>query len=132
VARELLSTLGFTQEDVELVADAIIDHSFSQGKVPRTDLGKALQDADRLEALGALGIFRLISTGTKMGAHYFHPDDPWAQNRPLDDKKFSVDHFFTKLLKLPETMNTTRGKLEATKRAAFLTLFLDTLRSELV
>jgi hypothetical protein len=47
----------------------------------------ALQDADRLEALGALGLFRCVSTGTRMGARYFADDDPFARNRPLDDRR---------------------------------------------
>ncbi len=131
IAAELLPSLGFAHEEVLLVCDAIRDHSFSRGQVPGSVLGKALQDADRLEALGALGIFRLISTGTKIGASYFHPEDPWAKSRPLEDKKYSVDHFFTKLFKLPATMNTEAGRREAEKRVQFLKLFLDQLGQEI-
>ncbi|MCE5293826.1 MAG: HD domain-containing protein [Chlamydiales bacterium] len=130
LARPLLIDLGF--RDVDTICEAIIDHSYSRGATPRSMLGKALQDADRLEALGALGIFRLISTGTKMGASYFHPDDPWAKDRPLDDKRYSLDHFFTKLLKLSSTMNTEGGRQEAQKRTQFLQNFLSQLDQELM
>ena len=131
VSRKLLKELLFDEAEISLISDAILDHSYSRGKVPTSYLGKALQDADRLEALGALGIFRLISTGTKMGARYFNSEDPWAQNRVLDDKKYSLDHFFTKLLKLPATMTTEAGRNEAERRCEFIQLFLDELHLEL-
>lgn len=131
VARELLSDLGIATDDVELVADAIRDHSFTRGAVPESMLGKALQDADRLEALGVIGTFRCIATGVRFDAQLFDPIDPWAANRALDDKRFSVDHFFTKLLSLPATFQTTIGRQEAERRAAFMRRLLAELGTEL-
>jgi uncharacterized protein len=131
VARELLPTLGFDERTTELVAQAIADHSFSRGVVPRSALGRALQDADRLEALGVIGTFRCIATGVRFGAQFFDPDDPWANDRELDDKRFSVDHFFTKLLGLPATFQTAAGRAEADRRVATMHLLLDALREEL-
>lgn len=116
---------------IELVFGAIEDHSFSSGRIPRTLVGKCLQDADRLEAIGAIGLYRCIATGVAMGAQLFDPEDPWAERRALDDKKFSVDHFFTKLLKLPATFQTKAGRLEADQRAKFLMLFVNQLKAEL-
>jgi uncharacterized protein len=130
-ARRLLPCLGFDAEAVDDIACAVRDHSFSRGAVPEAPLGRALQDADRLEALGALGLCRTISTGTRMGARYFHPDDPWATSRPLNDRAYSVDHFFTKLLRLPGSMLTEAGKAEAQRRVALLHAFLDHLSDEL-
>jgi uncharacterized protein len=131
VARELLPRHGFDADAVEDVALAIRDHSYSRGAVPERPLGRALQDADRLEALGALGVFRTIACGTRMNASFVHPDDPWARDRPLDDRRFSVDHFFTKLLRLAATMQTAAGRREAERRIAFLTGFLTELGQEL-
>ena len=131
LARERLASLGFAPAALERVADAIRDHSFSRGAVPATPLGRALQDADRLEALGAIGLLRCISTGVRMGGAWFHPGDPWAQARPLDDGSYSIDHFFTKLLTLPATMRTEAGRAEAERRAAFLREFLAHLGGEL-
>jgi uncharacterized protein len=131
VARELLPTLGFDERTTQLVAQAIVDHSFSRGVVPRSALGRALQDADRLEALGVIGTFRCIATGVRFGAQFFDPDDPWANDRELDDKRFSVDHFFTKLLGLPATFQTAAGRAEADRRVATMHLLLDALREEL-
>lgn len=130
-ARRMLPEYGFDAEAVEDIALAIRDHSYSRGATPEHPLGKALQDADRLEALGALGVFRTISTGTRMGGRYFHSADPWARDRPLDDHAHSVDHFFTKLLRLPDTMNTERGRHEAHRRAEFMRDFLRQLGEEL-
>ena len=99
-AREIVATQGFSECEITLVADAVRDHSFSRGAIPESPLGCALQDADRLEAIGVLGTFRCIATGVRMNASFFDADDPWAQNRQLDDTRFSVDHFFTKLLQI--------------------------------
>jgi uncharacterized protein len=102
LARERLTVLGFTADSVERICDAIRDHSFSRGAVPATPLGRALQDADRLEALGAIGLLRCISTGVRMGGAWFHADD--LQRRPSTTRA-TRDHFFTKLPTLPATMH---------------------------
>lgn len=130
-ARERLAALGFAPDAVVRIAAAVRDHSFSRGAVPEDALGCALQDADRLEALGAIGWLRCISTGVRMRAEWFHPDDPWAASRALDDRRYSVDHLFTKLLGLPATMRTAAGHAEAERRAALLRAFADQLGEEL-
>jgi uncharacterized protein len=130
-ARGVLPDFGFDAGAVDRIAAAITDHSFSRGVVPTHPLGQALQDADRLEALGAVGLFRCISTGVRMGAAYFHEADPFARTRPLDDRAFSIDHFYTKLLRLPATFLTEAGRAEAERRAAFLRATLVQLGDEL-
>lgn len=130
-ARERLPALDFAPDAVARVADAVRDHSFSRGAVPATALGRALQDADRLEALGAIGLLRCVSTGVRMGGAWFHPEDPFAHARPLDDARYSVDHFYTKLLGLPATMRTEAGRAEAERRVILLRDFLAALGHEL-
>jgi uncharacterized protein len=130
-AREHLPAFGFDPDSIARIAGAIRDHSFSRGATPETALGDALQDADRLEALGVIGLFRCVSTGVLMGARYFHDADPWAEARPLDDRAFSIDHFAVKLLRLPATMRTPAGRAEAERRAAYLRHTLDELAHEL-
>jgi len=130
-ARRELPAFGFSDAAIARIGDAIRDHSYSRGAIPDSPLGRALQDADRLEALGVIGLFRCISTGVRMGARYFHDEDPFAVARELDDRAFSIDHFANKLLKLPATMTTERGRAEAERRAQFLRLTLDQLAIEL-
>lgn len=131
VAEALLPDHGFSADDVRKIAQAVRDHSYSRGATPTSPLGRALQDADRLEALGALGIFRTVSCGARMGARYFHDDDPWARERGLDDIAFTVDHFFQKLLSLESTMQTEGGRREAGRRTTFMRAFLDQLADEI-
>lgn len=122
---------AWSRDWVSEISAAIHDHSFSSGRIPQSLLGECLQDADRLEALGAIGLFRTIATGVSMGTQLFDPLDPWAERRELDDKRFSIDHFFTKLFKLPASFRTSYGKREAQKRADYLRGFVDQLKSEL-
>ena len=131
VARTLMPPHGFTQEEAVQAAQAILDHSFSRGAVPTTPLGRALQDADRLEALGALGIMRCIATGATSGAAFFDTDDPWARDRPLDDRRFAIDHFQVKLLRLPPTLLTAGGRAEAERRVGVMLELLRALGAEI-
>ncbi|MCH2172943.1 HD domain-containing protein [Myxococcota bacterium] len=131
VAREVLEPLGFGSSAVQEICDAIRDHSYSRGSVPTSSLGRCLQDADRLEAVGAIGVMRTISTGVRMNAAYFHGTDPWARERPLDDAAYSVDHFYAKLLRLAPSMLTERGREEAIRRSRFMEAFLAQLGDEL-
>ena len=131
LAREWLVELNFAPEEVELIAHAIEDHSFSRGATPRSALGRALQDADRLEALGAIGIIRTFVTGVRLGGAPFDAADPFATARALDDRAFSVDHFFVKLLGLADTMQTEAGRVEARRRSEYMRDFLEQLSLEL-
>lgn len=131
LATSRLPAAGFSAPAVARIAAAIRDHAFSRGRVPEEALGRALQDADRLEALGAIGLLRCLATGFRMGARWFDAADPWARGRPLDDRRYSVDHFFTKLLRLPAAMCTEAGRAEAERRAALLRAFLVELGAEL-
>ncbi|HUP56395.1 MAG TPA: HD domain-containing protein [Bdellovibrionota bacterium] len=130
-SRKILGKLGFSEEEIQDVSLAVRQHSFSRGERPDTLLAKCLQDADRLETLGAIGLCRVISTGTLMGAAYFDSGDPWAERRELDDRAYSVDHFFRKIFKIPGLMNTEGGKREARHRLAIMHDFLAQLGHEL-
>lgn len=128
---EWLKELNWDEEFAVIISKAVLDHSYSSGRVPDSIIGEVLQDADRLEALGALGLFRTIATGVSMGTSFFDVLDPWAKERALDDRRFTIDHFFTKLLKLPASFRTVSAKKEAERRAKFLEIFLEQLKSEI-
>jgi uncharacterized protein len=126
----ILKKYSFTEEEIKIISDAIADHSFSQNKIPRTLEGKILQDADRLDALGAIGIARVFATSGSLNRPFYNIDDPFCNERNPDDNLWAVDHFFNKLLKLESMMNTKSGKIEAKKRTNVLKVFLKQLKDE--
>ncbi len=113
------------------VATAVESHSWSGGGTPATLEAAVVQDADRLEALGAIGVARVFATGASFGAGLWHPLDPWSQERELDDKRWSLDHFEKKLLKLAAGMKTTAGQRLAADRQRAMLAYLGALRTEL-
>lgn len=122
-AREVLRDEGMDTARIDAVCHAIEAHSFSAGIAPRTLEAAILQDADRLEALGAIGVARCFAVTGQMGGALFDQADPMALNRPLDDRAFALDHFQTKLLRLPETMQTATGRAMAEERAEWMMSF---------
>ena len=127
----ILKKYDFTTEEITIISDAITDHSFSQNKIPRTLEGKILQDADRLDALGAIGIARVFATSGSLDRPFYNIDDPFCNKRNPNDNLWAVGHFFNKLLKLESMMNTKSGKIEAKKRTKVLKVFLKQLKNEI-
>lgn len=113
------------------VEHAIEAHSFSAGIAPQSIEAKIVQDADRLEALGAIGLARVFAVSGGLGVALFDAEDPFADARPLDDRAFALDHFQTKLLRLPDTMQTDVGRDLAQHNADFLVHFMAKLSAEL-
>ncbi|MGR9049982.1 HD domain-containing protein [Halobacillus faecis] len=111
---ELLFSIGFTKNEVGTIADAIQTVSFSKGAVPKSRIGEIIQDADRLDAIGAVGIARAFAFGGTI-------------NQPIykEGEKDAVDHFYDKLLKLKELMHTESGKHEAERRHQFMLQYLE-------
>lgn len=130
-AKKILSTLDYTKNEIVIICDAIRDHSFSRGKIPKTLEGKILQDADRLDALGAIGIARVFAVAGSEKRSFYNNEDPFCKNRKFDDKTWSLDHFYQKLLTLESLMNTKSAKIEAKKRTKFLQSFLAELKKEI-
>lgn len=129
-AKPLLEQVGFNEDECEVIQVAIVAHSFSKGIVPTHPIACAVQDADRLDALGAIGILRCCSVSTHFGSDYFDPDDFEALHRELDDKSYMVDHYQTKLFKLKDSMTTETGRKIAEKRTLFMKQFLQVLQAE--
>ncbi|MDI3362982.1 phosphohydrolase [Lelliottia sp. V89_10] len=121
----------FPDASIPAVEHAIEAHSFSAGIAPQTLEAKIVQDADRLEALGAIGLARVFAVSGSLGVALFDANDPFADARELNDKQFALDHFQTKLLRLPETMQTEMGRELARHNANFLVQFMAKLSAEL-
>lgn len=130
-ADQWLAGEGWSPERRAIVAHAIAAHSFSAGIVPLTREARALQDADRLEALGAIGLARMFAVSGALGRALFDPDDPLARGRPLDDRAFALDHLEVKLFRLAATMQTAEGRRMAEARTAFLRQFRDQMLAEI-
>ena len=130
-SKKVLEKLDFSKEEIKIILDAIREHSFSQNKIPKTLEGKILQDADRLDALGAIGIARVFATGGSLKRPFYNIEDPFCKRRIPDDHTWTVDHFFQKLFKLESLMNTKSGKAEAKNRTRILKEFLNQLKQEI-
>lgn len=110
---------------------AIEAHSFSAKIAPKTPEAKIVQDADRLDGLGAIGLARCFATAGLLKRPFYSAQDPFCDERTPDDSKFTVDHFFNKLFKTAETLQTKSGFEEGQRRVDFLRIFLNKLKTEL-
>jgi uncharacterized protein len=130
-AAKLLSNLEYQKEEVSRITTTIVEHSYSARRRPSTIEAAVLQDSDRLDALGAIGILRATTSGCRLGSSYYDPVDPFAQHRERDDRRYTLDHFYIKLLRLSDTFHTEIGKDMAMERVTFIRQFLAELRHEI-
>ncbi len=130
-SKKILKKFNFTNKEIQIISDAIRDHSFSKNKVPVTIVCKILQDADRLDAIGAIGIARVFTVGGSEKRPFYNVKDPFCKSRTPDDSIWTLDHFYRKLLKLEFLMNTKSGQREAKKRTKVMKEFLNELKKEI-
>ncbi len=130
-ASKILPKYDYTKEEIKIISDAILDHSFSRDITPKTLTGKILQDADRLDAIGSIGIARAFSVGGSEGRRFYNTEDPFCKRRKPDDTVWTLDHFYKKLLLLEKKMNTVSAKHEALRRIKIMKQFLDELKTEI-
>lgn len=130
-AREILAARHWPEARIAAVEHAIAAHSFSAGIPTETLEARILQDADRLDAIGGIGIARCFYTAGRMGSLLYDPQDPRAAHRPLDDARFATDHFRAKLLKLQDGFKTATGAELARQRTGLLADFLASFEAEL-
>lgn len=109
---------------------AIEAHSYSAELTPESIEAKIVQDADRLDSLGAIGIARCFVVAGKMSRRIYNPEDPLCLVGPPDDARFTIDHFRRKILKLADGMNTNFARKEGLKRHEIISNFLSQLLGE--
>ena len=132
LAEEILQSYGYPQDEITQICYCIKMHSYSKKFVPVSIEGKILQDADRLDALGAIGIARTFSVGGSENRKLYNVNDPFYRTvREVDDIQWTLDHFQTKLLKLEYSMHTKMGKKMAQERTSFMLLFIRQLQKEI-
>jgi uncharacterized protein len=130
-ASRVLSKHGWPEERISAVVHAIEAHSYSGGIAPESLEAKILQDADRLDSIGLVGVARCFYTAGRMGSALYDPADASGETRGRDDKRYALDHFYTKLLRLAGSFQTATGSRLARERDTRLRQFLDDFRAEI-
>jgi uncharacterized protein len=130
-AIEYLRSIGYPEEHFEAIAHAIEGHSFSANIEIRTPEAAIVQDADRLDGLGAIGIARCFATAGLLKRAFYSDDDPFCETRPPEDREFTIDHFFVKIFKTAETLKTKAGREEGRRRADLMRAYLGALEKEI-
>jgi uncharacterized protein len=130
-AADALRQEGCAAHLIDPISECIRTHAFSRGLVPATIEGKVLQDADRLDAIGAIGIARCFATCAEMGVPFYQPDDPFCRQREPDDKCWGLDHFYRKLLRIPDGLHTATARAIASERLRLMKSFLEQLGHEI-
>jgi uncharacterized protein len=130
-AREIVAPLRWEPARVDALAHVIETHSFAAGLVSATPEARIFRDADRLDAIGAIGVARCFHVGGRMDTALYHLGDPGAEARPLDDGAFALDHFAVKLFKEAKAFLTPEGKRLAATRAQRMTDFVTMFRAEI-
>ena len=131
IAADFLKSQGLTAHRIEHVVQIINHISFKGGKEQRLFYSKELgvvQDADRLDAIGAIGIARCFNYGGFKGSEIYNPLIPPNLNMSKEEYKKggqpSINHFYEKLLLLKDLMNTETGRTLAEQRHAFMEQYL--------
>lgn len=132
LAEKILKKCGWPKGKIDRVSYCIRTHSYSKGIRPSSLEGRVLQDADRLDALGAIGVARTFSVGGSENRKFYNPADPFCKTgREPQDWQWTLDHFQAKLLKLHRTMHTKTAKRMAKKRVRFMRAFLKQMAKEI-
>jgi uncharacterized protein len=136
VVAEWLEQMPLSNQDKEHIIEIISSVSFKggNGKKPRTIEGMVVQDADRLDAIGAIGIARTFMYAGSRGHLMYDPNLPYREKMTKEEyrqgRSTAINHFYEKLLKLKELMNTESAKQIASKRHEFMECFLQQFYKE--
>lgn len=132
LATEWLESLGESPETVKKVAEIIKEVSYKGAGVkttPSTIEGKVVQDADRLDALGAIGIARTFAYGGRFERPMYDPDQPPVMHQTFEEYKNSrgttFNHFYEKILLLKDRLSTEAARTLAAERHKFVEDFVE-------
>jgi uncharacterized protein len=130
-ALEFLESVNYPRKYFDEIKHAIEAHSFSANIQPTTLEAKIVQDADRLDGLGAIGIARGFATAGILKRPFYEIKDPFCKKRQPDDMKYTIDHFYQKLFQTAYTLKTKSGKAEGRKRTQLMKIYLKQLGLEI-
>ncbi len=134
---QILTPLGIEQEVIDQVIHIVLNCSFKGGveaNKMKSIEGKIVQDADKLDAIGAIGIARAFAFGGKFGSLLYHPDIKPIQHQSLQsyqkNRTHTINHFYEKLLLLKDLMHTSTAKKIALQRHQFMEVYLEQFYKE--
>lgn len=130
-AIEFLRELNYPDKYFLDIAHAIEAHSFSANIETRTLEARIVQDADRLDGLGAIGIARCFATAGLLKRPFYGEADPFCEERAPNDREFTIDHFYAKLFKTAGTLKTESGRAEGLRRVEVMKNYLKDLAAEI-
>ncbi|MEO9654403.1 HD domain-containing protein [Marinomonas sp.] len=130
-AVEFLASIGYPSKYFADIHHAIHAHSFSANQLASSLAAKIVQDADRLDALGAIGIARCMQVSGALNRPLYAPEDPFCETRALDDQHYSIDHFYKKLFHISDQLNTASARMEGKRREQVMRGFLTQLAAEI-
>ena len=129
MAKKILEEVGFPNEKAAKVINCIGAHRFKKGMKAESSEAKILQDADRLDIIGAIGIARALTRGGWSNTPIYDPLIP-PKEKYDGESLTSVNHIYEKILKVKDTINTKTAKKIAEERHKFVEQFLDRLLKE--
>ena len=127
-----MQSIHYPAHYLQAIAHAIEAHSFSAAIPAETIEARVVQDADRIDALGAVGLARCFMVSVQMKTSLYSDEDPFCHERLPDDSEFTIDHFYIKLFKIADTLMTPSAKLEGQRRVDVMKKFLDDLSKEII
>lgn len=130
-AEELLTKWSYPKKYIKAIKHAIEAHSYSANITATSLEAKVVQDADRMDSIGAIGVARMMMVGGTFNCSLYNEDDPFCETRKPQDRLWTIDHFYSKLLKLNQGFHTQAAKDEAQRRHNYMLDFLKQLKSEI-
>lgn len=130
-AGEFLTPLGYRASDLQAIKHCIEAHSFSAQIEPTTLEAQIVQDADRLDGIGSIGIARCFSLAGVLKRPFYSQHDPFCSQRTPDDQTYTLDHFYQKLFKTAESLKTRSARDEGQRRVQAMRAFLEQLKREI-
>lgn len=126
-----LKEINYPEIFFKEIAHAIEAHSFSANIQTRSLESQVVQDADRLDSIGAIGLARCFATAAVMKRPFYSEHDSFCTQRPVDDSLYTIDHFYKKLLVIEEKLNTKTAKNIGQRRTEYLKNYLNELKEEI-
>jgi uncharacterized protein len=130
MAKEILEKVNFPDEKIQGVLYAIETHQFTDCRLPDTVEARILQDADGIDAIGAIGVARSFAVGGRRNWYIYNPSETPDDYDPKRDVS-SLTHIQGGLLEIKDKLHTATAKKIAEERHEFMLIFVERLKAEI-